>query len=156
MGGCQNYGALLGTLNKCRIIMVIQKGPTILWRARLAIQRNGCARTKHPSNSPRRPTAPIHKDTPKYSSFLGPPEEGPPSLLNCMWNNLKPATAAKHQNNQQQSHPILCLLRNLMIVLAILVAHIAALNPKPYTHSLQPSFRISKSKAFFQLETCQL
>ena len=30
MGSCQNYGPFLGTLNRCRIIIEIQKGTIIL------------------------------------------------------------------------------------------------------------------------------
>ena len=38
MGGCQNYGPLVGALNiKCRTIIGIQKGPTILTTAHMRV-----------------------------------------------------------------------------------------------------------------------
>ena len=40
MGGCQNYGPFLGTLNiRCRIIMGIQKGTIILTTSHMFIER---------------------------------------------------------------------------------------------------------------------
>ena len=40
MGGCQNYGPFLGTLNiRCRIILGIQKGTIILTNAHVFMAR---------------------------------------------------------------------------------------------------------------------
>ena len=44
MGGCQNYGPFLNTLNiRCRIIVGIQKGTMILTTTRMMLQPNGDA-----------------------------------------------------------------------------------------------------------------
>ena len=45
MGGCQNYGPFLGTLNiRCRIIIGIQKGTIILTTTHIFIAQNPTAR----------------------------------------------------------------------------------------------------------------
>ena len=51
MGGCQNYGPFLGTLNmRCRIVIGIQKGPIILTTTRIEGYREPiCRNVNHHS-----------------------------------------------------------------------------------------------------------
>ena len=52
MGGCQNYGPFLGTLNiRCRIMIGIQTGTIILTTTHMALHFHACpaAMIKHTS-----------------------------------------------------------------------------------------------------------
>ena len=58
MGGCQNYGPFLGTLNiRCRIIIGIQKGTIILTTTQMLVLEWSCS--GRPANALDTPEAPV-------------------------------------------------------------------------------------------------
>ena len=53
MGGCQNYGPFLGTLNiRCRIIIGTQKGTTILTTTHISLKPRSCGYSWDSSGTP--------------------------------------------------------------------------------------------------------
>ena len=76
MGGCQNSGPFLGTLNiRCRIIIGIQKGTNILTTTHMVISQN---RGTH------------HKPQNTIVLVMGPPRNGTPNCGKLPHLTVKP------------------------------------------------------------------